>query len=90
MFISLIHTTKVVINGCELTCYEIFKTMLRHNDVQLLTGPFEEPLTPLKDLPAALQVLAVTDTHPLSSFGLYLPMKKWSKFTIFEKERFDA
>ena len=90
MFIALMQSTKIEINGCIITCYEIFKTMLRHHDVQLLTGPFEEKLRNLEDLPQALQDLAVTETHPMSSMGLYLPIKKWSKFTIFEKGVFDA
>ena len=90
MFISLMHSVTIEINSETISCYEIFKTMLRHNDVQLLTGPFEEKLRKLEDLPQSLQNLAVLETHSMSSFGLYMPMKKWSKFTIFEKGNFET
>ena len=59
--------------------------MLRHNDINLLNGPFDTPVRSLEEMPIALQKLAVNKVHPMSSFGLFLPIKKWSDFTIYEK-----
>ena len=55
-----------------------------------MEGPFEEDYRTLEQLPEAIQALAVKQNHPLSSFGIYLPIKKWSAFTVYEKGTFDS
>ena len=40
-------------------------------------------------MPEELRALAVSQPHPYSAFGLYLPIKKWCGFTLFEKWNFE-
>ena len=60
MAICLMHSIKISIQGEELTCLEVFKTMLKHDDMHMMTGPFEEQQRCLSEMPQALQELAVT------------------------------
>ena len=80
---------KVLVQGEELTCYEIFKTMMRHDDIHLMNGPFEDEVRTLADMPEPLRKLAVNEQHPMTSFALYMPLKKWHAFNVFEKESMD-
>ena len=89
MFVCLMSSVKVRLQGHEVSCYEIFRTMLKHSDIHLLNGPFEDPVRALEDMPIELQKLAVDVPHPMSSFGLFLPIKKWSDLTIYEKGTFE-
>ena len=41
-------------------------------------------------MPQEIQKLAVNKSHNLASFGLFLPIKKWSDFTVYEKETFES
>ena len=63
--------------------------MLKLDDIKLLFGPFEEPVRTFEEMPAALQELACEEKHPMSSFALFLPIKKWTKFDVYEKEDFE-
>ena len=89
MFVCLQQSVKVRIQGHLISCYEIFRTMLKHDNTHLLSGPFEDPVRKIEDMPPEIQELAVTTTHPMSSFGLFLPIKKWCDFTVYDKERFE-
>ena len=64
--------------------------MLKHDNIHLLSGPFEDPVRTFDEMPPEIQMLAVTQSHNLASFGLYLPIKKWSDFTVYEKETFET
>lgn len=45
MFVAFMQAAKVRLNGVDISCHEIWRTMLKHNDIHLLTGAFEEPVT---------------------------------------------
>ena len=78
MFITLMTSVKVtLLVDCELSCWEIFKTILKHDDIMILTGPFDEPYRALRDLPEKLRKLAPENKHKTSQYGLFLPIKKW-------------
>ena len=47
MYVSLMISVKVLVQNEWLSCYEIFKTMLKHDDIKLMTGPMEEPVRTL-------------------------------------------
>lgn len=87
MFECLMCSIKVRVQGHLISCYEIFRTMLKHD--ALLVGAFEEPVRSIEDMPVEIQELAVIEVHPTSSYGLFLPIKKWSGFTIYVKEKFE-
>ena len=89
MFVSLMVSVKVKVNGEILSCYEIFRTMLRHDDIHLLTGPFEEPVRKLEEMPESVRKLAVTQPLFLTCLGLFLPIRKWADFTVYEKGDFE-
>ena len=40
MFMSFLVSIKVTILDEQVDCYEIWRTILRHDDVQLMTDPF--------------------------------------------------
>lgn len=88
MFVTMMISVKVTINGEALNCYEIFKTMLRCSNVKILHGNFDEPVRKLEKMPAALQELAVSKSYCLASFGIFLPIRKWSSFTVYDKSDF--
>ena len=88
MFENLMCSVRVRIQGHLISCYEIFRTMLKHD--RLLGGCLEEPVRTLEEMPPELQELAVSEVHPYSSFGIFLPIKKWSAFNVYEKEIFDS
>ena len=54
MFICLLQSIKVTINEHELNCYEIFRVMLKNDDLHFLSSPFEEPVRELKEFPIDL------------------------------------
>ena len=90
MFICLLQSIKVTINEFELNCYEIFRVMLKNDDLHFLSSPFEEPVRSLKEMPADLQAMSVSNRLDLlasmSSLGFFLPIKKWSAFDVYDKE----
>ena len=94
MFVSLMQSVKVRVNGELISCYEIFKTMLGHDNIHLLNGPFEENVRKREELPESVRSLAIVrelaEKTPcfLTSFAIYLPIKKWSDFTVYEKNNF--
>ena len=90
MFVCFMSSVKVKVMGHMISCYEIFKTMLKHEDIHLLTGAFEDPVRTLEQMPPEIQELAVENSHDLASFGLFLPIKKWSNFTVYEKGTFES
>mmetsp|Transcript_5266 Transcript_5266/g.7040 ORF Transcript_5266/g.7040 Transcript_5266/m.7040 type:complete len:81 (-) Transcript_5266:533-775(-) len=63
--------------------------MLRHEDVMLLMGPFEEPVRSLEEMPESLRELAVTESHSMSSFAIFMPVKKLTSFDVYRKETFE-
>jgi hypothetical protein len=89
------QSVKVRVNGEMISCYEIFKTMLGHENIHLLNGPFEETVRKREEMPESVRSLAVVrelaDNLPcfLTSFAIYLPIKKWSDFTVYEKGDFE-
>lgn len=90
MFVCFMNSVKVRVQGHLITCYEIFKTLLRHDDLHLLSGAMEDPVRSLAQMPQEIQELAVDEqSNHLSSFGLFLPIKKWSDFTVYEKDTFE-
>ena len=89
MFVSLMVSVKGFVQNEWLSCYEIFKIMLKHQDTKLLMGPFEEPVRTLEEMPEALRELAVDQKHQMSSFALFLPIKKWTNFDVYEKETYE-
>ena len=89
MAVCFMNSIKVSIQGEELSCLEVFKTMLRHDDMHMMLGPFEEKQRSLKELPQALQDLAVAEQHPMTCFALYMPIKKWLHFNVYDKQNFD-
>jgi len=54
MFITLMSSVKVELQGCQLSCYEVFKSILKNEDVTVLQGPFEEPYRSFEELPPQL------------------------------------
>ena len=59
--------------------------MLLHDDIHLLSGPLEYTARTLDKMPLALQSLAVSKQHPMSCFALYMPIKKWLGFNVYDK-----
>lgn len=52
MFIALMNSVTVIVQNEELTCYEIFKTMLRHEDIHLMNTNMEiEKARTLEQMP---------------------------------------
>ena len=86
MFICLLQSIKVTLNEEELSCYEIFRVMLKNDNLHFLSNPYEEPVRQLSEMPDELQQLSVTNAANMSSLGFYLPIKKWSCFDVYEKE----
>ena len=54
MFMVLMGSIKIKLQGAELSCYEIFRTMLKHDDIHLLSPPFEDEFRKLSQLPSEL------------------------------------
>ena len=47
MFICLLQSVKVTLNEHELSCYEIFRVMLKTDNLHFLSNPYEEPVRQL-------------------------------------------
>ena len=89
MFVVFMVSVKVQINGETLNCYEIFRTMLQNKGVKVLMNDFDEPIRSLEEMPETLKELAVSKACLLSPFGLFMPVRKWANFTVFEKNTFE-
>lgn len=89
MFVAFMISVKVTINGEELNCYEIFRTILKQTDIRLQGGGFDEPVRQEDEMPEAIKKLIVSKSHPLAALGLFMPIKRWVDFQIYEKGSFN-
>ena len=77
-FMYLMYSTRTIVNGEEISCYEIFKIMLQlENKIYWQGGPLEAKFAlPLH----SLDRFAVNNPNKLVFFGIFLPITKWTDF----------
>ena len=85
-------SNKIIINGHEISSYEIYHTMLGQCEIDQTVGlcsVFKTKVTPLASLSQDLQKLAVTEPHQFIYFGAFTPVQKMPRLVIFTKENFE-